>query len=589
MSLPRESRQKTFFETAMMMEELFPAKDRYRLFRERIMPVLWKVREELCELYDARQGRPAIEPTVMAGITVLQYMERLPDRQAAEQVRLNLGWKYALELELDHEGIHPTSLTVFRQRLVEGGKASVVFEGVLEALQDAGLVKQRNRQRLDSTHIVGNVAQMSRLEVVRESIRLALEAVDRKAYGRRPTEWAQWKERYCGSSVHYRGESVEGLKAKLAQAGTDGYGLLDWAMTQRRVVRAHEKVQLLARVLAEQFERDDADEDDVRPRRTEGAGVVKNPHDPEAEWARKSADVRSQWTGYKVQVAETVRDGDEAKPKGEPTDQFIVDVTTTTATTSDKEGLEQSLQAQAERGLEPPTEHFVDAAYVSGANLAAAQANGGELVGPMQHSPTAKDQYAVEAFEIDTEAKTAVCPAGRRSTQCSVINDRHQQRAYYRFEWGAQCDTCPQRNACTRSGSGRRMVSVGLHHMLVQARRNEATTPEFQRRMRARNGIEGTISELTRNGMRRTRYRGLAKTSLANYFHATACNVKRWLALMAHRCDEIGPQTPPRQPKGRFDRHFRPVTAPLDWYARLAAWWLGQSCCVRRLRTSFSY
>jgi hypothetical protein len=50
MSLPRESRQKTFFETAMMMEELFPAKDRYRLFRERIMPVLWKVREELCEL-----------------------------------------------------------------------------------------------------------------------------------------------------------------------------------------------------------------------------------------------------------------------------------------------------------------------------------------------------------------------------------------------------------------------------------------------------------------------------------------------------------------------------------------------------------
>lgn len=57
--------------------------------------------------------------------------------------------------------------------------------------------------------------------------------------------------------------------------------------------------------------------------------------------------------------------------------------------------------------------------------------------------------------------------------------------------------------------------------------------------MRQRNAIEGTISELVRGyGMRRTRYRGLAKTRLANYFIGAACNVHRWLRLMTWRIPE---------------------------------------------------
>ncbi len=48
--------------------------------------------------------------------------------------------------------------------------------------------------------------------------------------------------------------------------------------------------------------------------------------------------------------------------------------------------------------------------------------------------------------------------------------------------------------------------------------------------MKHRNAIEGTQSELVRaHGLRRARYRGLAKTKLQNYFMGAACNVKRWL------------------------------------------------------------
>jgi hypothetical protein len=71
---------------------------------------------------------------------------------------------------------------------------------------------------------------------------------------------------------------------------------------------------------------------------------------------------------------------------------------------------------------------------------------------------------------------------------------------------------------------------VTEHHTFLQARRQEQKTEAFQQRLKHRNGIEGTQSELVRgHGMREARYRGLAKVKLQNYFIGAACNVKRWI------------------------------------------------------------
>ena len=71
---------------------------------------------------------------------------------------------------------------------------------------------------------------------------------------------------------------------------------------------------------------------------------------------------------------------------------------------------------------------------------------------------------------------------------------------------------------------------MGEHHSALQARRQEQKTEAFQERMKHRNAIEGTQSELVRgHGMRHARYRGLAKVKLQNYFTGAACNVKRWI------------------------------------------------------------
>lgn len=75
---------------------------------------------------------------------------------------------------------------------------------------------------------------------------------------------------------------------------------------------------------------------------------------------------------------------------------------------------------------------------------------------------------------------------------------------------------------------------VGQNHTILQERRQEQQTRQFKERMKHRNAIEGTQSELVRaHGLRHARYRGLAKTKLQNYFIGAACNVKRWLRRVA--------------------------------------------------------
>lgn len=52
-------------------------------------------------------------------VTLLQFVENLSDRQAADAVRARIDWKYALSLELDDEGFDASILCEFRARLLK--------------------------------------------------------------------------------------------------------------------------------------------------------------------------------------------------------------------------------------------------------------------------------------------------------------------------------------------------------------------------------------------------------------------------------------------------------------------------------------
>jgi len=314
------------------------------------------------------------------------------------------------------------------------------------------------------------------------------------------------------------------------QAGADALRLIMWLRSQPAVLRDSEQTLVLERVFLEQYEVSAAGPE---RRAVQSSGNVNNPHDPDAQWAAKDQAKTKTWVGYKAQIAETMEEGCAPKAKGEPTEQFIAAVVTTEAIASDLDGMQRVKAAEAVVGQETPVAWHVDAAYVTDDTLAEAKQEGYELIGPARPSRNSSGElYDADQFEVEVANRRAVCPAGHVSTQCSRLENQESGGVQYRFEWAGQCDGCARQKQCTKSRSGRRMVVVGEHHDLLQRRRREMKTEAFRRRLRNRNSLEGTISEFTRGGGRRSRYRGIAKTTLANYFHGTAINARRWISLV---------------------------------------------------------
>lgn len=522
--------QRTFFEPEILFPGLgkAPGAERFSFFAERILPELRKRRPELEKMYCANNGRPAEEPVRMLAALILQFMERMPDRQATEACSFDLRWKLALGMEADEQAFHPTSLVKFRERLLAHGLEQLGFEAVLEQMSAAGYLAKRTRQRLDSTHIIGLVSHMTRLDCVRETLRLALEDLAQIEKLPRPATWELWWERYVESRIDYK-SSGDILRLKMSQAGLDARNVLSWISGLPPETRQRAAVLLLQRVYGENFEMGQTGA--VEKTQARPAGAVQNPHNPDAQWSYKSTMKNKEWVGHKVQVAETV----EPAPRqiGEPTKGVITSIVTQNAPESEKAGLAAVLKEQRQLGLEKPEMIYADAGYVSGPSLAKASAENFELMGPAMPSAN-RGVYPSEAFEVNVEQRYAVCPAGKASTQCARMKAGKTGRITYRFEWCGLCRECTLKVQCLHSGERDRMLRVNEHHTFSQARWRLMRTAEFKKDMHHRNGIEGTHSELVRGyGLRRARYRGNKKVRLQNYLIGAACNINRWCRRVA--------------------------------------------------------
>jgi hypothetical protein len=529
MSLPDFSTQSSLFSIAALTGSLFAEDDRYRLFAKVIYPRVVAVRPELERCYCAETGRVALEPVFMLCVSLLQFLDGVTDRGAVERLHYHAGWNFALNRQLGDELFHHSSLTNFRQRLIDHGMSPVGFQAILDGLTEAGLVARTSRQRLDSTQIFAHISRMSRLDCVRETLRLALEELEPLTQGvKRPEYWKALWERYVESKLDFRAEASV-LQEKMMQAGTEAAQLLEWVRgLDHKAPSQGEQVKLLERVWNENFELKEGQA--LEQREAQPTGAVHNPHDPDAQWAAKGQGKhRKEHVGYKVQVAETALEAQ--LEKGEPTQNFITAMVTQPAAASDDAGLPLVEQEQAEMGLEKANQLFVDGAYVSAERLAQARAEGREMIGPAQSSPKKEGRFSVEDFKIHVEERKALCPAGKENTQCSRLEEKETGKVSYRFEWSTQCQECPLREQCLGKDQRHRTVVVGEHHTHLQARRQEQRTQEFKKKAKARNAIEGTQSELVRgHGLRRARYRGLPKMRLQNYLIGAACNIKRWIA-----------------------------------------------------------
>ena len=485
-------------------------------------------------------GQPAYAPWRLALITLMQFREGLSDRQATEAVRARIDWKYLLALDLADPGFDHSVLCEFRARLLEHQAGERLLACVLDAAHEAGLLKTRGRQRTDSTHVLAAVRDLNRIELLAETLRATLNAISAVA--------ADWLQRLAGPEWHKRYDRrVEEARlprsgprrdAYVAQVGADGFRLLDVlaAPDALPVAASLPAVAVLRRVWERHFERLDDDlglgAPKVRLRAVRGRGPgdrIESPYDVDARFRTKSG---TDWTGTMVHLTETC---DAGAPR------LLLHADTTPANVHEAKRTEPIHAALVAKGL-PPSEHLVDAAYVSAEHLVTARERHGiELFGParpVQNWQTKeKNAFLITDFAVDWERRLARCPKGRESTGWGEYRDRASGRPYVRANFSpADCQPCLARARCTRTRSRRLTLHPRDRYEAITATRAQLASAAGQRIYAQRQGIEGTISQAVRAfGLRQTRYRGLAKTGLQSVATAAAINLDRLAAWLAGR------------------------------------------------------
>ena len=88
-------------ETVRVARAAFPRGNLYLTMRDECGVIF--ADDDFATLFPTR-GQPAEAPWRLALITIMQYVEDLSDRQAADAVRSRIDWKYALSLELTNPG-----------------------------------------------------------------------------------------------------------------------------------------------------------------------------------------------------------------------------------------------------------------------------------------------------------------------------------------------------------------------------------------------------------------------------------------------------------------------------------------------------
>src|ERR1700691_967975 len=196
-----------------------------------------KIANELGTIYDftdfvelfSTRGQLAEHPVRLALVTVLQFAEGLSDRQAADAVRARIDWKYLLHLDLNDPGFDFSVLSEFRTRLLQHSSSGMLLDKLLDVLKEQGLVKSRGKQRTDSMHVLAAIRILNRLELVHETMRVALDSVATVA-----TDWlaevapAEWYQRYARQLFSFHLPKTEKGRQELAlNIGADGFRLLE--------------------------------------------------------------------------------------------------------------------------------------------------------------------------------------------------------------------------------------------------------------------------------------------------------------------------------------------------------------------------
>src|SRR5829696_8027 len=386
----------------------FLARERGRLFPP----------ELFADLFEST-GRRSVPPSILAVVMVLQRLEGLSDREAADRFCFDVRWRYAAGVADAVAGEETASfahtvLVDLRARLRRSADPDRIFRVTCQLARQVGLVGVK--RVLDSAPLEDAVTTQDTVTMIRGAIRGLLRA--------------------CPPEL--KAKVRAGLQREDDYAAP-GKPTCDWQDRQAREALVDALVAEAAVLLATVTGQDIEETSDGRFRIFEGTAPdrVVSTVDPEARHGHKTA--AHGFDGYKAHVAV------------DPDSEVICAAEVSVATAGDAAvapGLLGDL-VEGQGGQAAQAVVYGDSAYGTGAHLAWLDHHGLTSMVKTQLPTAPGGRFAKDQFRLDLQAGTLTCPA--RVT----VAIRPARGGGGRARFGRACGVCPLREACTTSLRGR--------------------------------------------------------------------------------------------------------------------------------------
>jgi hypothetical protein len=502
---------------ARWCEAALPAGSVYRFLareRGRLFPP-----ELFADLFQPT-GRRSVPPQVLAVVMVLQRLEGLSDREAADRYAFDVRWRYAAGVADAVAGEETASfahtvLVDLRARLRASADPDRIFRVTCELARQVGLVGVK--RVLDSAPLEDAVTTQDTVTMLRGAVRGLLRAcplpLAAKVRGllRREDDYHAPGKPACDWTDRAAREAL--VDALVRDAYRAGYALRG----ERLDPRVAEAAALLATVTGQDVE----ETDDGRFRIFEGTAPdrVVSVVDPQARHGHKTA--AHGFDGYKAHVAV------------DPDSEVVCAAEVSAATAGDAAVAATLLgdltAGEGEQGGGQAARAVVygDSAYGTGANLAWLDQQGFTPMVKTQVPVAPGGRFGKDRFRVDLKAGTVTCPA--RVT----VAIRPAHRGGGRARFGVACSVCPLRDACTTSMRGRVVAVHPYEAELAAARARQRDAAWLADYRATRPKVERKLAHLLRrrHGGRRARVRGLVRVAQDFRLLAAAVNLARFAAL----------------------------------------------------------
>lgn len=331
--------------------------------------------EKLGERFHEFLGRPTKELYAMCGLMLLAEFRDLTIDQAASAWSFDASVQYALNLPRDRQYLCPRTLDTYRQLLREDEAAQGVFEEVTTALvKELGV--EIGKQRLDSTHVLSNMAKFGRLKLLAVTTKRFLTQLLRhhpEEYEALPDDL---RARYGVAESRIFGFGTKNpvpREEALQTVGEDMVVLLE-RFAEVEAITSRTSYKALDRVFKENCEVNARGRVNLTDKAVDENGqssrTLQNPSDEGAGYSGHKG------AGYQVQLAQACGQQEEDIPG------LVVACVPQSAADSDSGAVQAVIEQQTRMGT-LPKEQLADTAYGSEANVALCASVAVTLVAPV--------------------------------------------------------------------------------------------------------------------------------------------------------------------------------------------------------------